>query len=424
MQIPLQAANTIVDPKAFAAWDPVHDVFRELRNSAPVAKAKPDGYDEFWVVSRYEDVQFVEKNMNSLFHCGDRGSTLLPLDAENHIREMTGGLPYLIRSLVQMDNPDHYKLRHLTQAWFMPQNLRKLEDRIRSIARSFVDKMLAFDGECDFAKEIAFYYPLHVVMEVIGVPASDEPRMLKLTQEIFGSADPELNREGREVPPSEHARVLGEVVQDFHEYFGAMSEDRRQNPREDLATIIANAKIDEQPISFMDAMGYYIIAATAGHDTTSATTASAMIELALNPDILPALKQDPKGISAFVEESIRWETPVKHFMRTATQDTEIAGQQIRKDDYIYLSYASANRDESVFAAPDTFNPARSPNKQVAFGYGPHVCLGQHLARLEMRVLWEELLPHIASLKLAGEPQRMAANFVCGPKSVPIRFTVS
>mgnify|MGYP000604147586 CR=1 FL=1 len=238
------------------------------------------------------------------------------------------------------------------------------------------------------------------------------------------SADPELNREGREVPPSEHARVLGEVVQDFHEYFGAMSEDRRQNPREDLATIIANAKIDEQPISFMDAMGYYIIAATAGHDTTSATTASAMIELASDPDILPALKQDPKGIAAFVEESIRWETPVKHFMRTATQDTEIAGQQIRKDDYIYLSYASANRDESVFAAPDTFNPARSPNKQVAFGYGPHVCLGQHLARLEMRVLWEELLPHIGSLELAGEPQRMAANFVCGPKSVPIRFTVS
>ena len=424
MQISRELANTIVDPYAFAKWDPAHNAFSELRKNAPIAKAKPDDYDEFWIVSRYDDAQFVEKNLNKIFHCGDRGSTLLPLDTEKQIMEMTGGVPYLIRSLVQMDNPDHFKLRHLTQGFFMPQSLKKLEENIRAIARSFVKKMLAREGEIDFAKDIAFYYPLHVFMSVMGVPEADEPRMLTLTQELFGAQDPELNRAGSEVSPEEAAQALGAIVHDFHEYFSALSEDRKKSPRDDLATIIANAQIDGEPIKFLDAMGYYIISATAGHDTTSATTASGMIQLSNNPDMLADLKADPSGIAAFVEEATRWETPVKHFMRTAVEDTEIAGQKIRKDDYIYVSYASANRDDAVFDNPFTFDHKRTPNKQLAYGYGAHVCLGQHLARMEMRILWEELLPHIKSIEPTGEPKRMAANFVSGPKSVPIRFTAA
>ena len=194
MEISREAANTIVDPFAYAQWDPAHEVFKELRRSAPLAKARPDGYEEFWVVTRHEDVQFVEKNLNNLFRCSDRSSIILQSDAEEHIRQMTGGSANLVRSLVSIDNPDHYKLRHLTQSWFMPQKLRALEERIRGIARSFVDKMLQYDGTCDFARDIAFYYPLHVVMDVIGVPAADEPRMLKLTQEIL--VQPTLNSSG------------------------------------------------------------------------------------------------------------------------------------------------------------------------------------------------------------------------------------
>ena len=425
MQISQDYSERIVDPKAFAAWDPIHDMFRDLRQNAPVAKATPDKYDEFWIVSRYEDIQFVEKNMSGLFHCGDRTSTLVPLSTEAFMREMTGGMPSLVRSLVQMDNPDHMKLRQLTQSWFMPQNLRKLEERIQSIAKSFVDKMLEKGDECDFATDVAFLYPLHVVMEVIGVPQADEPRMLMLTQQLFGGSDEELNRAGQDEMTAEEANaMLAAVVEDFNNYFSAMSDDRRENPKEDLATIIANAKIDGEPIKFMDAMGYYIIAATAGHDTTSASTAGAMIEAAKNPSIFRKMKEDPSRINGFVEESIRWETPVKHFMRTATQDTEIGGQKIAKDDYIYASYASANRDESVFDDPFTFNPERTPNRHLAFGYGPHVCLGQHLARLEMRCIWQELVSRVDSVELNGEPKRMAASFVCGPKSVPIRFRAS
>ncbi len=425
MQISQEFSERIVDPKAFAAWDPVHDMFTELRRTAPVAKASPEKYDDFWVVTKYADIQHIEKNMSGLFHCGDRTSTLVPLSTETFMREMTGGMPSLIRSLVQMDNPDHMKLRQLTQAWFMPQNLRKLEERIRSIAKSFVDLMLEKGDECDFARDVAFLYPLHVVMEVIGVPKADEPRMLMLTQQLFGGSDEELNRAGMDNMTAEQANeMLGAVVADFNNYFSAMSEDRRKNPKEDLATIIANAQIDGEPIKFMDAMGYYIIAATAGHDTTSASTAGAMIEAARNPNVFKQIKGDRSKVAGFVEEAIRWETPVKHFMRTATADTEIGGQKIAKDDYIYVSYASANRDEDVFEDPFTFNPERTPNRHLAFGYGPHVCLGQHLARLEMKCIWEEILTRVDSVELTDEPKRMAASFVCGPKSVPIRFNPS
>ncbi len=423
MQISSELANTIIDPKAYAAWDPVHEAFKYLRENAPVAKASPENFGDFWVVTRYEDIQFVEKNMNGLFHCGDRSSTLVPLSTEAFMREMTGGMPSLIRSLVQMDNPDHVKLRQLTQAWFMPQNLRKnLEERVRAIAKAFVDQMLEMDGECDFAKDVAFLYPLHVIMEVIGVPKADEPRMLMLTQQLFGGSDAELNRSGGEEMTADQANeMLAAIVDDFNSYFTAMSDDRRENPREDLATVIANAQIDGEPIKFMDAMGYYIIAATAGHDTTSASTAGAMIEAAKNPQIFKRMKEDPSLVSGFIEEAIRWETPVKHFMRTATEDTEVGGQKIAKGDYLYASYTSANRDEAVFDDAFTFNPERSPNRHLAFGYGPHVCLGQHLARLEMRCIWEELLRRVDSVELTGEPKRMDAAFVCGPKSVPIRF---
>ncbi|MFC6197008.1 cytochrome P450 [Ponticaulis profundi] len=424
MKISQEQANLIADPRAFAAWDPIHELYRDLRRDAPLAKASPEGYGEFWVVTRFADIQAIEKQ-NELFHAGDRTPTLMPLATEEFIKQMTGGSPHIVRSLVQMDNPDHFKHRMLTQSWFMPQSLKKLEDRIREIARSFVDKMLATEGECDFARDIAFYYPLHVVMEVIGVPEADEPRMLKLTQELFGAADPDLNREGSaDMTAEESAAITGAVVADFHNYFSTISEERRKDPQNDLATIIANAEIDGLPIGFQEAMGYYIIAATAGHDTTSATTASAMIELAKSPDMLKRLQDDPSLIPGFVEESIRWETPVKHFLRTATADTEIAGQKIAKDDYLYLAYPSGNRDEAVFDDPFEFRPERSPNRHVAFGYGAHICLGQHLARMEMRVLWEELLPKLKTLELNGAPTRMAASFVCGPKSVPVRFSVN
>jgi cytochrome P450 len=417
--IPKDIAETLVDAPAYADQR-IHDAYKWLRANRPLGVAQPEGYDPFWVVTRHADILDISRQ-NALFHSGDKATTIVSAEGDARIRKMTGGSPHLVRSLVQMDAPDHPKYRVLTQAWFLPQNIRKLEDRIRAIARASVARMTATDGSCDFVSEVALHYPLHVIMEILGVPEEDEPRMLRLTQELFGAADPDLGREDR---PSEDPMDMGAiqaVLADFYQYFAKLSADRREHPREDLATLIATSQIDGRPISEFEAMSYYVIVATAGHDTTSSTTAGAMEALCENPDQLAWLKEDLSRVPGLIDEAIRWTTPVKTFMRSATEDAEVAGQPIAKDDWLMLCYASGNRDEAVFDEPDRFRADRSPNKQLAFGYGAHLCLGQHLAKLEMRILYEELLPKLKSVELAGTPRMSQAVFVNGLKALPIRF---
>jgi cytochrome P450 len=419
-RVPHHIAEKLVDPHAYATNE-IHETYRWLRQNEPFGQAQLEGIDPFWVATRHADILEISRQ-NSLFHSGDKSPTLTTQEMDARVRSMTGGSPHLLRTLVQMDAPDHPKYRMLTQAWFLPQNIRSLEDRIRQIARNSVDKMLATSGRCDFVNEVALHYPLHVIMTILGVPEEDEPRMLKLTQELFGASDPELGRDGARTREPEPGREFDfSVITDFFNYFHALSERKRANPTDDLATLIANAQVDGQPISDLEAMSYYIIVATAGHDTTSSSTAGAMWALAENPGEFDKLKKDLSLIPGLVEESIRWTTPVKTFMRTATEDTEFAGRKLRKDDWIMLCYASGNRDEAVFDEPFQFRVDRQPNKQLAFGYGAHVCLGQHLARMEMRILWEELLPRLKNVELAGEPAMSEAVFVNGPKRLPIMF---
>ena len=339
--------------------------------------------DPFWVVTRHADILEISRQ-NDLFLNGDKSPTLVSQEADARIRDMMGGSPHLLRTLIHMDAPDHPKYRALTQAWFMPQNLRSLETRIREIARASVDKMAATGGRCDFVREVALHFPLHVVMEILGVPEADEPRMLTLTQELFGAADPELGRAASSDSDSIPTDTTGEgrrmdlgVITDFFNYFHALSADRRASPRNDLASVIANAQIDGRPISELEAMSYYIIVATAGHDTTSSSTAGAFWALAERPDELAKLKADPSLIPGLVDESIRWTTPVKTFMRTVAADTEIGGRAMSKGDWLMLCYASGNRDSAVFDDPHEFRVDRSPNKHRAFGYGAHLGLGQH-----------------------------------------------
>ena len=421
MRIPEEIAWTIIDPKAYADGKRVDEAFAFLRREMPLAIAQPESYDPFWVVTKYADILEVERQ-NEVFYNGHRSTTLTNIEMDLRVRKMMGGSPHLVKSLVQMDPPEHGGYRRLTQPYFLQQNLKKLEARVRDIAKVAVERMARLGGKCDFARDVAFLYPLHVIMEVMGVPEADEPRMLKLTQELFGSADPDLNRGGAAMQDPETALAsLQTVIADFIAYFNAITENRRAEPRDDVSTVIANGQINGQPLGAFEAMCYYIIVATAGHDTTSSTTSHALWALAENPDQLRKVKENPALIPGLVEESIRWATPVKHFMRTAMADSELHGQKIAKGDWLFLSYPSGNRDEEVFQDPFRFDVERSPNKQLAFGYGAHVCLGQHLARMEMRIFWEELLPRLDSLELAGTPKLSEANFVSGPKTVPIRY---
>jgi cytochrome P450 len=325
-----------------------------------------------------------------------------------------------------MDAPDHMKYRLLTQSWFMPKNIKKIEGQIRGIAKATVDKMLSGgDGECDFAKDVAAFYPLHVVMSILGVPREDEPRMLLLTQQLFGPTDPDINRAREAITSPEQAiEMLQFVIADFEAYFRGITADRRANPRDDLATVIATGMVNGAPIPDREANGYYMIVATAGHDTTSASTCGAIMELAKNPALFERYRDGTADSAGLIEEAIRWTTPVQHFLRSATEDCELSGQSISKGDWLMLCYASGNRDEAVFDDPFTFKPDRSPNNQVAFGFGAHVCIGQHLARMEMRILMEELLPRLKSLELAGETARVESTFVGGLKRLPIRFEVA
>jgi cytochrome P450 len=241
---------------------------------------------------------------------------------------------------------------------------------------------------------------------------------------LFGVADPELSRSpGAAAVPGDISSIQA-VLADFYQYFATISADRRANPRDDLATVIATSQVDGRAISEFEAMSYYVIVATAGHDTTSSTTAGAMWALCENPDQFAYVKEDLSRVPGFIDEAIRWATPVKTFMRSATADTQVGGQAIAKDDWLMLCYASGNRDEAVFDEPDRFRADRKPNKQLAFGYGAHLCLGQHLAKMEMRILYEELLPRLKSVELAGKPKMSEALFVNGPKSLPIRFEFS
>jgi cytochrome P450 len=419
-RIPKNVADVLALPAAYAD-SRIHEAYRWLRANEPLGMADIEGVDPFWVVTRHEDILEISRQ-NDLFHNGDRSPTIVSQAADKQVREMMGGSPHLLRTLIHMDAPDHPKYRALTQGWFMPQNLRRLEDQIRVIARAAVDKMAATGGRCDFVQEVALHYPLHVIMSILGVPPGDEGRMLKLTQELFGAADPELARDA-DTPPAERKFDMSVIV-DFSNYFRALSEARRAKPTEDLASVIANSQIDGQPISDLEAMSYYIIVATAGHDTTSSSTAGALWALAENPGELAKVKADPSLIPSLVDESIRWTTPVKTFMRTATADVEFAGRNLKKGDWLMLCYASGNRDEAVFDDPDHFHVDRKPNKHLAFGYGAHLCLGQHLAKMEMRILWEELLPRLSDLALDGTPAMSEATFVNGPKRLPIRFKMT
>lgn len=418
-----ECVATVVDPKAHADPARLYDAFAWLRKHDPMARAELEGFDPFYVVTRHADILEVSRD-NVLFPYGSYPSTLAPHQAvENGRAARAAGRP-LLYTLVQMDEPDHMKYRALTQGWFMPQNLRRLEARVREIAREAVARMQALGGECDFVTEVALHYPLRVIMEILGVPREDEPRMLQLTQELFGATDPDLRRRGDDESPEARAMAIQAVLADFFGYFNALTEARRAHPLEDVASVIANATIDGQQISAFDAVSYYVIIATAGHDTTSSSTAGALWALAERPGEFAKVKADPSLIPGLVDESIRWTTPVRHFMRSAARDTTVGGRPVRKDDWFMLCYPSGNRDEAVFDDPLAFRVDRNPNRHLAFGYGAHVCLGQHLAKLEMRVLWEELLPRLKSVELAGAPQLSEANFVNGPKKLPIRYQLA
>jgi len=428
----------VISPEVYGRIGHPHQAFAWLRANDPLRKVSPEGFQPFWAVTKHADIIEIEKQPE--LYASEPRPLLMreassPEMKEEVIAEIfqklkdaprlmevlaTAGEGGLIRSLVQMDPPDHTKYRALVQPWFKPTNIKRLEDRLAAIIGTILDDMMG-DGserELDFVQDVAVWPPLKLISELLGVPEEDEWRILKLTNELFAGDDPEMKR------MSDDPLSIFDTIKDIYDYFSDLTDKRRENPTEDLASYIANGKIDGEFLPYKELISYYTIVATAGHDTTRNAISGGLHALLTNPDQLQKMQQqsgNEEALKLAVEEMIRWSTPVAQFSRTATSDTELRGQQIKAGDCLGLLYASANFDEDIFDKPFEFDISRKPNRHLAFGTGPHQCLGLILARMEMRIFFEQLIPRIESMELMNNSERLRASFVHGFKHLNIRF---
>jgi cytochrome P450 len=316
-----------------------------------------------------------------------------------------------------MDGAEHDAMREITREWFLPRNITKLENAIQHIAREFVDRMQILGAQCDFVTDISSWYPLRVILAIFGLPPEEAGRLLKLSKEFNGSQDPELRRS-----PSQGEHTL-QILKEFFEYFATVAADRRDKPREDLASVIANATINGARLGDLEVFSYYLTISVAGHDTTSASTAGGLLALIQNPQQWDKLKANPMLVRTAVDEMVRWTHPVKHFFRTATKDYELRGKRIRAGDNLLMCYPSACRDEEAFDDPWSFRVDRAPNPHLAFGVGPHLCLGQYLAKIEMSAFYAEFLRRVSRIELNGDPDESNTLFMGGLKRLPIRYVM-
>ena len=407
------AAKVLADPTAYADDARLHAALAHLRANEPVAWVDNHPYRPFWAITKHADIMAIER-ANDLWLSEPRPLLATAAADDYMAQQMEAGMG--LRTLIHMDDPHHRKVRSIGADWFRPKAMRDLKIRVDELAKRYVDRMRDIGPECDFVTDIAVQFPLYVIMSLLGLPEEDYGRMHALTQEMFGGDDDEYKRG---VSPEEQMAVL----LDFFTYFSTLTASRRETPTDDLASAIANGRIDGEPLSDIDTASYYVIVASAGHDTTKDAISGGLLALIENPDELDRLRENMDLMPTAVEEMIRWTTPVKEFMRTAAEDTTVRGVPIAQGESVYLAYVSGNRDEEIFDEPFRFDIARDPNRHVSFGYGVHFCLGAALARMEMNSLFTELVPRLESIELAGEPELAATTFVGGLKHLPIRYSV-
>jgi cytochrome P450 len=402
------------DPAAWADMEAWHTQLADLRRDEPVLYVEDAGYSPFWVLTRHADVFAVSRDND---HWLNTSQSVLGPDAA-WAEMLAQGVPEP-RTLVHLDGTDHRDHRQVTNDWFKPAAVRHRQPRIDELVDLFIDRLRDLGGSCDFAKDIAQPYTLRVIMDIYGVPESDEALMLELTQGIFGAGDPEFLGDAADA----NERVMASIMQ-FVQYFGELTADRQACPADDLASVIANGQVGGHPMGDIERLWYYIIVATAGHDTTSFALAGGMEQLARDPAQLWALRDDADLAANAAEEVIRWASPVRHFLRYATRAATIGGVDIPEGGRVLLCYPSANRDDAVFQDPMRFDVHRpDADKLLSFGVGAHFCLGAQFARREVRTMLSRLSQELTHLELAGEPQWAQSHFVSGVKHLPITYSM-
>jgi cholest-4-en-3-one 26-monooxygenase len=383
-----------------------HDWFASLRRDAPVFWHEEEDGPGFWCVTRYDDVVTVNRD-NQIFS-SSRGAVFmwdLPESALEQQRLM----------MLNMDPPMHTRYRRLVNKGFTPRMVSELETKARERARAILDKVTP-RGECDFVVDVAAELPLQVIADVLGVPQEDRHKMFDWSNRMVGSDDPEYG------VTEEEAQLAS---MELFAYANKLAEEKRGEAGQDLISILSDAEVDGEQLTQLEIDLFFMLLTVAGNETTRNQVSHGLLALLEHPDQLERLRANRELLPGAVEEMLRWASPVMHFRRTATEDLILGGQAIAAGDKIVIWYVSANRDEKVFDDPMRFDIERSPNEHVAFGGGgPHFCLGANLARMEIRVLFEELLDRWSHLELAGEPTRLRSNFINGIKHIPLRFTAA
>ena len=412
--MPIPTTIDIVDPALYASPALLHERYATLRRESPVAWVDHPSYRPFWALTRHEHITAVSQN-NGLFISAPR-LTLIPRAAEAHQASIGMGRETSVRTIIDMDEPDHRKYRAVTQNWFLGRGVARLQGRIEETARRYVDLAAEKGGLVDFAQDIANWMPLRVIMSILGLPEEDGPFILRATQALFAASDPELQRDQQQYGTAE--------FQELFKYLGEFVERWRREPTEDLGSVIANGLVDGAPMGLLETLSYLMIASTAGHETTSSAMGGGMLALIEQPEAMAALRSDPARWETAADEVVRYVSPVRHFMRTAVRDCVVGDTEIRAGEAVCMFYLSANRDEAVFEAPFDFRPGRMPNRHLGFGTGAHYCLGRLLALAELRALFRELLARTTDIALDGEPQWTESNFVGSLKRLPVRMRMN
>src|SRR3990172_7882961 len=387
------------DSDLFARGAP-HEVLTRLRTESPVVRHLERGGPGFWTITRHADVVRISKDPETF-------SSAL---GTNIFDPPAADLPLIQAILINMDPPQHVKFRRIVKAGFTPNRIQRLEPHVRAIARAIVDE-IAHKGECDFVTDVAAELPLRVITEMLGVPEGDRRRIFELSNRLIlgANASPETMAESKA------------AAMEMWLYAHRLAEERKHRAGSDLVSQLLAGEGDGEKLTELEFDSFFLLLAVAGNETTRNLVSGGMLALLEHPAQRDRLLSNRGLLPDAVEELLRWVSPISHMRRTATRDVELRGERILEGEKVVLWYASANRDEEVFERPFRFDVRRRPNRHLAFGIGDHFCLGSHLARMETRVLFEELLRRLPDLELAGPVQRLASNFVNGIVSMPVKF---
>ncbi|MBZ0252105.1 MAG: cytochrome P450 [Candidatus Methylomirabilis sp.] len=394
----------LYDQEKYARGGPPQDEFALLRREDPLhwhAKEEPGGRG-YWAVTKHADIVRMSKDPATFSSYA--GGTLIRDYAEEHLEPMR-------LMLLNMDPPQHAKFRRLVSTGFTPRMIERLRPHVRERTTAILDRV-APRGECDFVREIAAELPLQVIGDLLGIPEEDREKIFHWTNQLMGFDDPEY-----QVSVEDGVRAAGEMWAYAHE----LATKRKGTSAEDLAGVLMNATVDGEQLTEAEFDSFFLLLAVAGNETTRNATSGGMLALIEHPEEREKLLANPALLPSAVEEILRWTCPQIYMRRTATRDVEMRGKTVKAGDKLAMYYTSANRDEEVFSDPLSFKVDRAPNDHLTFGVGQHFCLGANLARLELTIMFEEILRRMPEPRLAGPLRRLRSNYMNGIKAMPLAF---